>query len=426
MAIKNFLTRNFFWRLAFWSLLLICCMLGVLLWLSGAHDTKEALSDGRRLLITLENSAIEGKQISLEPEAETPAATEPASAATEPAAKSPVKSEATSPASASENASPESKKSSAIPAPEPTKETQAATEAAVSSTSSKAEQAPLSPPTLAALTNIKPSLTPPAAASAILLEKADGGNLPIIGPSNQKPWQYYAKPYVHKGHLPMIAIIVTGLGQNKVVTEGALRLPENVSLSFSPYGHEVTNWAQAARTSGHEILVDLPLEPSNFPATDPGPYGLLVGKGPAENDKRLKWLMSRLEGYSGFMSPLNEVFSANDAAFKEMLGQIDTRGLMIGIPHEPAKDESKKILESSKIPYAIADNVIDEELSASAIQARLLALQEIAGKRGFAVGIAQAYPLTIQQLSQWSKDLEKNGYTLVPVTFITKIKFPAG
>ena len=424
MAIKNFLTRNFFWRLAFWLVLLTCLALGVLLWLSGAHDTKEALSDGRRLLITLENSAIEGKQISLEPteaEKEAPAANETASvAATEPTAK------ATSPASATENASPESAK----PAPEPAKAPPAATEPAVtapqSSISPKAEQAPLSPPPLVALANIKPSANPPAVANAALLEKADGGNLPTISPSGQKPWQYYAKPYVHKGHLPMIAIIVTGLGQNKVVTEGALRLPENVSLSFSPYGHEVVNWAQAARTSGHEILVDLPLEPSNYPATDPGPYGLLVGKGATENLKRLKWLMSRLEGYSGFMLPLNEVFSANDVAFRETLIQLDTRGLMIGIPHEPAKDESKKILESGKIPYVIADNVIDEELSGTAIQARLLALQEIAGKRGFAVGIAQAYPLTIQQLSQWSKDLEKNGYTLVPVTFITKIKFPAG
>ena len=221
----------------------------------------------------------------------------------------------------------------------------------------------------------------------------------------------------------MIAVIVTGLGQNKTTTDLAIKLPENFSLSFSPYAKDVSIWTNSARSFGHEIMFDLPLEPSNYPASDPGPYGLLVGKGNQENNSRLQWLMSRSKGYVGFLTSQNEVFSSNDDAFKTLLGSFFNRGLMLVMGHEPAKNETRQILGDSKTPHVVADLLLDEELSAVAIQSRLVALEKMASKRGYAIGIAQAFPLTIQQLNAWSAQLEKDGYELVPVTLITSLKF---
>ena len=434
-------------KLSYWSLLIASSSLLGLLWLSGAKDTNDAMNDGRRLLIKLDTGTIEGKQISLEtpePVADAPAATQPATATSPAAVELPDK--ATEPAAATKPATQDVAPAAAAA----TTTTTASTEPTTKETPDKADSdksnsdktgpenvtpdktasdkpaEPLESPSATLDTSsIKPSAVPPAEIKSVLIEKTDVGNLPTVGPKGLKPWSYYAKRYVHKGHLPTIAIVITGLGQNHNATESAIRLPENVSLSFSPYAKESVSWAQAARIAGHEILVDLPLEPSNFPATDPGPYGLLVGKGLEENSNRLKWLMSRLEGYVGFMTPFNEAFTSEDAAFKDILDQLSTRGLMIAMPHDPAKNDTKKIMDNSKTAYTIADAVVDEELSVSSIQARLMSLEKTASKRGFAIGVAQAYPLTIQQLALWSADLEKNGYTLVPLTFITKIKFPA-
>ena len=415
MPIKAYLTRSFFWRLIFWSLSFVCVGLLVMLWLSGAKDTKDAMNDGRRLLISLEDGTIEGKQVSLDdaeskpPEVKPDSKPESLAASQLAVATATAESPATTPASV---------------ATEPaTKEPQAA------ATSPAAKDVPAagnpSPPlatTPMEISGIKPSNSPPAAVKDALLEKSDNGNLPIVSDKGEKPLFYYAKPYVHKGNLPTIAIIVSGLGQNKIATEAAIRLPENFSLSFSPYAKDITNWSQAARVAGHEILLDLPLQPTNFPAADPGPYGLLVEKGIEENTKRLSWIMSRMQGYVGFITPLSEAFSSDDDAFKDVLKQLSARGLMLAMPHEPAKSDTATLLDASKTVYAIADTVIDEELSANSIQAKLLSLEKTASKRGFAIGTAQAYPLTMQQLSQWSADLEKKGFTLVPLTFIAKIK----
>ncbi len=419
--VSSGLVRTLFLRLGLWVILGICAVLLGLVWYSGSRDTKQAMLDGRRLLVSLETGAIEGKQIALEtpPVAATsPATSEAATTPATPEVTVPASPETTAPA-ATTPASPEASATPLATADATAPETVANTESPATSALDQAISTPVD------TGYIKPAQIPIAEVKDVLLEKTANGNIPTVGPKGLKPWHYYSKPYAHKGHLPTIAIIITGLGQNKAVTENAIRLPENFSLSFSPYARDLTTWAHAARISGHEVMLDLPLEPSNFPASDPGPYGLLVGKGMEENNKRLDWLMGRMEGYVGFVSPLNEAFSDDNESFKNLLEQFNKRGLLLAMSHEPPKNDTKKLLDASKSAYAIADIVVDEELSVTGIQARLEALQKTASKRGFAIGMAQGYPLTMQQLALWSANAEKNGFVLAPVTFITNIRFPA-
>ncbi len=410
--LQRWIAGGLLWKASMGALALVCAIMLGLLWLSGSSDTREAFADGRRLLIKLENGAIDGKQITLDT-AESSGEKPAEGKAGEPAAAGAAGPEATGPA----------QQPAARPdASEP--QNAAATGVSASPAEASTRPAEAAASVLAQMdAAIRPGSQPIAQIRDDLVEHNDAGNLPAVSPKGVKPWSYYAKRYLHKGNLPTIAILVTGLGHNRAVTESAIRLPENISLSFSPYGKDTAGWMSSARVAGHETFLDLPLEPGNFPATDPGPYGLLAGKGYDENARRLKWLMTRGEGYVGFVTPANESFSNDDAAFKDLLEQINNRGLMICMPHEPARNDTKKILDSSKAPYSIADLMIDEEPTAGAIQARLQLLQKTASKRGFAVGIAQAYPLTTRQLAEWSATLEKSGYTLVPLTFITKIRF---
>jgi polysaccharide deacetylase 2 family uncharacterized protein YibQ len=361
------------WRLILGALFLLAVVLMAMLWMSGERETRTAMEDGRRLLIRLDTNAIEGKQVMLEQKPVPP----PAPADT--------KSDAP-PAAAPETPAPDAALPS-VPAATVT-------------------------PSSSAVPPINPALT----------QETPDGPLPIISGNGLKSWQYYAKPYERKGSLPMIAIIVGGLGANKAVAESALALPETVTLSFSPYARDIGNWVIAARASGHEMMLDLPLELSTYPASDPGPYGLLVGNNAAENSQRLSWLMSRFAGYIGFLMPQNEAFSSNNEGFKALLKTLAERGLMLVIGNEPAKSETKSAITDSKVANIVADVLIDEELSPDAIQMRLLSLQQIAKERGFAVGVAQPYPITMQQLAAWSAKLEQAGFVLVPVSFATRLK----
>ncbi|MDE3016745.1 MAG: divergent polysaccharide deacetylase family protein [Pseudomonadota bacterium] len=345
------------WRAGLAALLVLALILLAVLWTSGARDTRQAMSDGRRLIIQLDTGEIEGKQITLN--------------------KPPpvlAKTSAVNPAGAS---------------------------------------VPLS--ALAAM--------PPAAPKDALMEKSADGPLPIIGQDGTKPWRYYAKPFDRTGSRPAIAIIVTGLGENIAATEEAIKLPENVTVSFSPYSRDIAGWRMAARTAGHEMMLDLPLQPGNYPVTDPGPYSLLVGNKNEVNEKHLDWLMSRFAGYTGFVTPPNDAFSADSDSFKVLLQLLAGRGLMLVMGDEPAEADTRQIINTANAAIVTADLLIDEDLSPIAIQARLTSLEQIARDRGYAIGIAQAYPLTMQQLAAWAARLNADGVTLVPVSFIVKLRF---
>lgn len=392
------LSKTVLWRAALGALLLFAVLLLVGLWLSGKSETRTAFADGRRLLIRLDNNTIEGKQILIEQATPPQPPLPPVEKMKEPP-----------PAAAAAPAEKPAEPSPAINTP-----AEMPAEKAPDKTS-EAEPPPVTLPPVAA------AAVPIPGPNAALIQQTADGPMPMVA-NGQKPWQYYGKAYERKGSLPMIAIVVSGLGVNKSVAESALSLPETVTLSFSPYTHDMENWATASRAAGHEMMIDLPLELSSYPASDPGPYGLLVANDPTENSRRMAWLMTRFAGYVGFLMPQNEGFSSNDTAFKAMLKSIDDHGLMIVIDHEPAMDATKATIRESRVAHVTADVLIDEELSPDAIQARLQSLQQAAKEHGYAVGIAQPYPISIQQISLWSAKLAQAGFVLVPVSFVARLK----
>ncbi|MDX1974846.1 MAG: divergent polysaccharide deacetylase family protein [Rickettsiales bacterium] len=388
----------------------------VMLWLSGKHETEDAFASGRRLLVTLEDGVIAGNVI-----VSTAESAPKETASTEDTADKTTDKE---PATADENAvETTDKKLADAPA-----ETATATQEPEIPIAE--EQVVATPPNQEVMEDLSDQELPAVPAGRMmadqntsLTEKSKSGPVPVISNKGEKPWKYYAKPYAREGSKPMIAVIVTNLGHNKIVTENALRLPENITLSFSPYAPDILSWGKSARATGHEIVLDLPLQPSDYPITDPGPHGLILDKGSSYNEEQLQWIMSRLPVYNGFVTPSSEGFSSDTEAFKLLLQSISNRGLMMVLGHDPAKDETKELLNTTNVAHVIADLLIDEDLSVSSIQARFIQLEQLAKKRGFAVALAQPYPLTIQQLRQWSKTLEEKGILLVPISAIVKMRF---
>jgi len=60
-----------------------------------------------------------------------------------------------------------------------------------------------------------------------------------------------------------------------------------VTLAFAPYGKDLPSAVSSARAGDHEVLLEVPLEPFDYPDSDPGPDTLLTGEAPRENLNRL-------------------------------------------------------------------------------------------------------------------------------------------
>jgi len=254
-----------------------------------------------------------------------------------------------------------------------------------------------------------------------LVEKTRIGPLPRIGEDGRRPSQIYArKPDANTSAAaaPMrIAIFVGGMGLSAKGTNAAIkRLPEQVTLGFAPYGKGLQSWIKKARDHGHEVLLQIPMEPYDFPDNDPGPYTLLTNLSATENMQRLKWLMSRFVGYAGVTNYMGAKFTAAPEPLRNFLAEISRRGLIYIDNGISQRSKAKQVGREIGLGVSTADLLIDVNPSKAAIDNALTQLENIARRRGLAIGYASGLPISIERIAKWSKSLESKGITLVPVS----------
>ncbi len=235
------------------------------------------------------------------------------------------------------------------------------------------------------------------------------GILPVIGADGRTPAQAYARPAA-VGAKPKVALIVGGLGLNAKTTQEAIQgLPPEVTLSFAPYAEGLQGWIDMARAAGHEVLLETPMEPKDYPDNDPGPYTLMADGQSAETTRRLEWLLSRATGYFGVTNYLGAKFVQSPGAMAILSADLRERGLAF-IDDGTASQIGGGLLRAS------ADRVVDDQLDGTAIDAQLTALETQATRSGRALGSGFAYPITLQEAARWAVGLDARGFQLVPAS----------
>jgi uncharacterized protein len=240
------------------------------------------------------------------------------------------------------------------------------------------------------------------------------GVMPKLGDGRVRALDVYARAE-GPGTGPRIAVVVTGLGVGQAATAGATaRLPAAVSLAFLPYGAEVERSAARARDAGHEVFLQVPMEPFDYPDSDPGPQALLTtSKGP-ENADRLAWALSRFPGYVGVANFMGSKLMA-DSAFEPILREIGARGLGFlddGTGPKAASAPANK----GRTPIARAEIVVDATPRADAIDAALAQAEARARANGFVLVAASGAPLSVDRIARWAKEIDARGLRLVPAS----------
>lgn len=255
-----------------------------------------------------------------------------------------------------------------------------------------------------------------------LVEPAMDGPLPKIAADGRKPWQVYARPVpagTPSGR--RIALVVSGMGISESATAHAIEtLPPEVTLSFAPYGPRLQEWIDKAREAGHEVLLELPMEPFGYPQNDPGPHTLLTGGNTAENISRLEWLMSRFTGYAGVMNYQGARFTASSSALKPVLAALGARGLLYVDNGASARSLAPALAREAGLPAVQATRIVDPVQNPEVIATALDVLAAVSDESGSAIGVASGFPVTVDALAQWAVKIKDDGYVLVPVTALAE------
>lgn len=224
---------------------------------------------------------------------------------------------------------------------------------------------------------------------------------------------------------PRVALVIDDLGQRLTGPAAELlALPVPLTLAVLPglpHSREVA--AQAARgideptAARRELLLHLPMQPLDYPATDPGPGALLVGMDPVEAVARLDRALAAVPGATGVNNHMGSAATADSLLMSVLMEALAARGLRfldsLTTPHSVAAQAARR----AGVPCARNRLFLDADPADEAtISARLAELVAVARHAGSAIGIGHPHAATAAVLAREVPRLEAEGVRFVTVS----------
>jgi len=257
---------------------------------------------------------------------------------------------------------------------------------------------------------------------ALLVPYPGEGNfkLPRIAVDGGAPMAMYAAGFDPSSVRPRVGLVVAGIGMSEADSLAAIKdLPGGVTLAVSPYAGDISHLLDLARMTEHEFLLEIPMEPQEYPVNDPDDrHALMTSLPPAENLDRLRWVLSRLTGYVGVTNALGQMRGERLVGVPDQLASVleevghrgllfvDARTAMPGLPY---------------VWNRAVDLVIDDDpVDAARLDQRLDSLSHAALDKGSALGIVWLpRPVTLSRVAAWTNTLAAKGLALAPVSAIS-------
>ena len=165
-----------------------------------------------------------------------------------------------------------------------------------------------------------------------------------------------------------------------------------------------TNVAGYFASQGHEVMLEMPMEPSGYPDNDPGPYTLLASGGPEDVQSRMAWLLSRATGYFGVTNYLGDRFAGSDTGMNAFLSKpLDMARLITEVRRVIAE-------AGGQVPEVASAGIPEPSIDWPAIDGidMLAARQLLSGDHGLFMGLLERFLRDTAslpgELPAWSRD----------------------
>nr|WP_070960509.1 divergent polysaccharide deacetylase family protein [Hyphomonas sp. Mor2] len=245
--------------------------------------------------------------------------------------------------------------------------------------------------------------------------------------ADDSPLARNARAFSNPEGKPTVSLIVSGLGTNATRTRAAIdELPPEVTLSFAPTSDNLRTWVRRARRAGHEVLIELPMEPYDYGRQRPHAYVMQVGVSADTNKQRLAKLLARTPGYVGVMNYQGAKFATEGAAVDPIVAELSAKGVAFFEDGSLIRSEFERSARDSDLAFGKATAWVDARPVADEISQQLLVLETTARERGAALGTSMPFPVSIDLLKEWIPTLEDKGIALAPASYYAKRSLGAG
>lgn len=244
----------------------------------------------------------------------------------------------------------------------------------------------------------------------------DIGRLPVIRPHDQfTSFRAYQIPFEFQGYdqRTFISFMLKNFGLSKTNSEMALEiLPPEVSFLLSPYAQQPMEWVKRARTKGHEVWLDIPVQSNTYP--DSGLNTIFHHQNLSEKSELLHGSLTSALGYVGVAMYLDDSIQPVEDHYKKISDELYGRGLGVFEKNPQAPQVIESIAVARGAPFIKADLEVFQMKG----QNSFVALEAIARKKKHAVATIPPYPTVMKYLAMWIEKAGRADYAVAPVSAI--------
>ena len=213
---------------------------------------------------------------------------------------------------------------------------------------------------------------------------------------------------------PKIAIIIDDVGM-KPVSEIQELLDLEIPITFAilPFQRYSTSSAEALNRDHYEIMLHMPMEPTNFPVTNPGAGAVFASFSQAKAKATLLEALESISHISGINNHMGSKITSSRPLMGAIMEVIREQDLYFVDSRTHASTVAYDVARESSVRAAKRDVFLDATMSYEFTRNQLLETGAIARKTGFAVAIGHPHPSTIAALSDAIPGLKSQGFSFV-------------
>ncbi len=224
--------------------------------------------------------------------------------------------------------------------------------------------------------------------------------------------------------LPRVAVVFDDMGYSmKGLARDLWEL--DVPLTFGVIAglEHSAAFAESAEAHGHEVILHVPMEPLDRAEHDPGKNAILADVDPLENLRRLRLHLDGLDAYTGVSNHMGSRVTADPVVMALVMEEMRARSRAMG--------RELFFLDSRTTPFSvvprearragvrvIVNNLFLDGPRGSEVdpQAQVARLEEIARRRGSAIGIGHVGEDTVESVRVAAKRWRSAGIEMVTLS----------
>ncbi|MBU0479593.1 MAG: divergent polysaccharide deacetylase family protein [Proteobacteria bacterium] len=203
---------------------------------------------------------------------------------------------------------------------------------------------------------------------------------------------------------PLLAIVIDDMGYQLETGKGLLNLDLELSFAFLPSGPYLEKLSRMAARKGRDVLLHVPLEPADS-RWDPGPGALFISMNREEMRAMFRKDLAALPQATGVNNHMGSRFTQNREAMALFLEMVQEHKLFFLDSMTSRNSVGYFMAREMGIKTAKRHVFLDNDREKRKIKKQLSHLLDVAGKKGWAIGIGHPYPQTMAALKEMRPEI---------------------